>query len=263
MFDKIGSLFNRVRTGIEELKAERERAAQEKAVRRAKEKEEEDAKRAKEEAEKFSGLDMTHEDYSQIYQVDLDEYISIQSNIASDDDYSKLKIINMVDAGNDRGYFQTSVSGCKIHWLNGTQKGKIGLMAILLNVEDFEEMYEVGSIMTFLYPAIHALYTKSLFASRSGVDETIVKIAQFIGDRSIEQIQALQAETETLTEPVIKVDRNEFKIGMFSSRIFDVKLMTHYDAIADEVQMSFSILIVEEDTRQKFSVTREKVLGTA
>ena len=263
MFGKIGSMFSKIRTGFEEMKAERERVAQEEAARRAKEKEEEAARRAKEEAEKFSSLGMAHEGYPEIYQEDLDEYISIQSNIASGDDYSKLKIINAVDVAGDRGYFQTDVPVCKIHWLDGTQKSEVELMALLLEVERFEDMDKTGGIMTFLYPAIHALYTKSLFASRSSADETIAQIAQFISSKSVEQIQTLQAEVETLTDPVTKVARDEFKTGMLTYRIFDVELKTRYDASVDEVQMGFSILIVEEETREKFSVTREKVLGIA
>ena len=66
-----------------------------------------------------------------------------------------------------------------------------------------------------------------------------------------------------MTEPITKVDRAEFKTGTLSYRIFDVELKTCYYVAVDEVQMSFSILIVEDDTRQKFSVTREKVLGIA
>ena len=263
MFGRISSMYSKIRSGIEEMKAERERVAQEEAVRRAKEKEEEAARRAKEEAERFSSLGMAREDYPEIYQEDLDEYISIQSNITSDDDYSKLKIISAVDVSEDRGYFQTDEPVCKIHWLNGTQKSKTELMALLLEVERFEEMYKTGGIMTFLYPAIHALYTKSLFASRSSADETIADIAQFISSKSVKQIQTLQAEAETLTEPVTKVNCDEFKTGTLTYRIFDVELRTRYDVSVDEVQMGFSILIVEDDTREKFSVTREKVLGIA
>ena len=263
MFGKIGSMFSKIRTGIEEMKAERERVEQEKSAKRAKEEAEKATRRAKEEAERFSSLGMAHGDYPQIYQDDLNEYISIQSNITSNDDYDKLKIINAVEAGNDRGYFQTDVPVCKIHWLESSYKDKKELMALLLEVERFEEVDEAGGIMTFLYPAIHALYTKALFASRSGADETISKIAQFISDKSVEQIQSLQAEAKTLTEPITKVDRNEFTTGTLSYRIFDVELKTQYAVSANEVQMSFSILIVEDDTRKKFSVTREKVLGTA
>ena len=247
---------------IDKLKAEIVAEEIEKAPERERAEAEEAARRAKEEAEKFSSLGMTHGDYPQIYQEDLDEYISIQSNLTDNDDYGRLKIIDTVDAGNDRGYFQTDLASCKIHWLDSTQKEKTELMSLLLEVEDFEDMDAVGEIMTFLYPAIHALYTKSFFASRSGADETISKIAQFISDKSVEQIQSLQAEAETLTELVTKIDSKEFKTGTLSHRIFAVELKTHYDVAADEVQMSFSILIVEEDTRQKFSVTREKFLGT-
>lgn len=210
MFGKISSMFSKIRSGIEEMKAERERTDQEKSARRAKEEAEKAAQRAKDEAERFSSLGMAHEDYPSIYQEDLDEYIAIQSNLTSNDDYGKLKIINAVEAGNDRGYFQTGVSSCKIHWLEETFNGEEELAAILLAVEDFEAMYEVGGIMTILYLAIHALYTKSLFASRSEVDETIAKIAHFIGDKSVEQIQSLQRKADTLTAPITKVDRNEF-----------------------------------------------------
>ena len=66
-----------------------------------------------------------------------------------------------------------------------------------------------------------------------------------------------------MTEPITKVDREEFKTGTLSYRIFDVELKTCYDVSIDEVQMGFSILIVEDDTRQNFSVAREKVLGIA
>ena len=263
MFGKISSMFSKIRSGIEEMKAERERTDQEKSARRAKEEAEKAAQRAKDEAERFSSLGMAHEDYPSIYQEDLDEYISVQNNITSGDDYGKLKIINAVEAGNDRGYFQTDVPVCKIHWLVSRYRNKKKLMSLLVEVERFEAMDEAGGIMTLLYPAIHALYTKSLFSSRSSADETIAKIAQFISDKSVEQIQSLQAEVETLTEPINKVDREEFKTGTLSYRIFDVELKTCYDVAADEVQMSFSILIVEDDTRQKFSVTREKVLGIA
>ena len=263
MFGKISSMFSKIRNGFEEMKAEREKAEQEKSVKRAKEEAEKAAQRAKDEAERFSSLGMAHEDYPSIYQEDLDEYISVQNNITSGDDYGKLKIINVVDTGNDRGYFQTEVPACKIHWLESSYQDKKELMSLLLEVEHFEDMDEAGGVMTFLYPAIHALYTKSLFSSRSSADETIAKIAQFISDRSVEQIQSLQAEVETLTEPATKVDREEFKTGTLSYRIFDVELKTRYDVSIDEVQMGFSILIVEDDTRQKFSVTRENVLGIA
>ncbi|MBQ3441731.1 MAG: hypothetical protein IJG33_00650 [Selenomonadaceae bacterium] len=175
MFGKISSMFSKIRSGIEEMKTERERAEQEKSV-----------KRAKEEAERFFSLCMAHGDYPQIYQENLDEYITIQINITSDDDYSKLKIINAVKAGNDRGYFQTNMPSCKIHWLESSYRDKKELMSLLLEVEHFEDMNETVDIMTFLYPAIHALYTKSLFSSRSSADETIAKIAQFISDKSVE-----------------------------------------------------------------------------
>lgn len=259
MFGKIFSVFNKIRTGFEEMKVDGDRAGQEQS-----------SVRAKDEAKKFTSLGMTHGDYPQIYQDDLNEYIAVQSNLTSNDDYGKLKIINAVDTGNDRGYFQTGVPSCKIHWLEETFKGEEELAAILLAVEDFEAMYEVGGIMTILYPAIHALYTKSLFASRSEVDETIAKIAQFIGDKSVEQIQSLQRKADTLTAPITKVDRNEFTTCVPTWRIFETELKTHYDVDADEVQMSFSILIVDigftmlkinEETRKKFVATREKLLG--
>ncbi len=183
MFGKIGSMFNKIRTGFEEMKAERERADQEKAARRA-----------KDEAEKFSSLGMAHGNYPSIYQEDLDVYISIQNNITSDDDYGKLKIINAVDTSNDRGYFQIAVPVCKIYWLESSYRDKKELMSLLFEVERFEAMDAAGGIMTFLYPAIHALYTKFLFSSRSSADETIAQIAQFISEKSVEQIQSLQAE---------------------------------------------------------------------
>ena len=215
-----------------------------------------------EEAEKFSGLGMMHGDYQQIYQEDLDKYIQIQSNLTNDDDYDKLKITNVVNKENDRGYFQFDVPYCRIYWLESTYDNKKELMALLLNIEHFEDMDEVGGIMTFLYPAIHALYTKSKLDSRSDTDELISKIVKFISDKSVEQIQSLQAKSETLTESITKIDQNEFHTGTLNYRIFDVELKIYYDVAYDEVKTSFSILIVEEDTRQKFSVTREKVLGT-
>lgn len=261
MFSKISSMFSKIRNGFEEMKVDGDRVGQEQS-----------SVRAKDEAKKFTSLGMTHEDYPQIYQDDLNEYIAIQSNIMSDDDYSKLKIINAVEADNDRGYFQTNMPSCKIHWLESSYGDKKELMSLLLEVEHFEDMNETGGIMTFLYPAIHALYTKSLFASRSEVDETIAKIAQFIGDRSVEQIQSLQRKVDTLTSPITKVDRNEFTTCVPTWRILETELKTHYDVNADEVQMSFSILIVDigftmlkinEETRKKFVATREKLLGIA
>ncbi|MBQ3441730.1 MAG: hypothetical protein IJG33_00645 [Selenomonadaceae bacterium] len=66
-----------------------------------------------------------------------------------------------------------------------------------------------------------------------------------------------------MTEPITKVDREEFKTGTLSYRIFDVELKARYDVSIYELQMGFSILIVEDDTRQNFSVAREKVLGIA
>jgi len=241
---------------IKSISAEIAREEAEKALEREREEAERVAKLAKDEAEKFSSLGMTHGDYPQIYQEDLSVYISIQSNLMNDDDYGRLKIINTVETGNDRGYFQTEVPVCKIHWLNGTQKEKTELMALLLEVERFEAMDEADGIMTFLYPAIHA--TKSFSGSK-----ILSQIVYFISNKSVEQIQSLQTEAEALIEPIIKVDRAEFTSGILSKRIFNVELKTQYDVAADEVQMSFSILIVEEDTRQKFAVTREKVLGIA
>lgn len=241
---------------IKSINAEIAREEAEKAPEREREEAERAAKLAKDEAEKFSSLGMAHGDYPQIYQKDLDIYIVIQSNLMSDDDYGKLKIINTVETGNDRGYFQTDVPVCKIHWLESSYRNKKELMSLLFEVGRFEAMDDAGGVMTFLYPAIHA--TKSFSGS-----EVLLQIAHFISDKSVEQIQSLQTEVETLTEPIIKVDRAEFTSGILSKRIFNVELKTQYDVAADEVQMSFSILIVEEDTRQKFSVTREKVLGIA
>ena len=204
----------------------------------------------------FSSLGTAHADYPQAYQKNLDEYISIQKTVAGDDDYGKLKIVNTVDTGNNRGYFQTGVPSCKIHWLESTYKEKAEFMALLLTVEHFEDLDEAGGIMTLLYPAIRAL-------TNTGIDDTVIKIAQFLSDKSVEQIQALQSEAETSAGTLTKVDRNEFKKGVLVDRIFDVELKTNYDVAADEVHMGFSILIVEYDTRKKYSVTREKVLGTA
>lgn len=252
MFGKLVSVINKICTVFDETKAESEKRDNE--------------------PKKFTSFGMTHGEYPQVYLEDLNEYIAIQSNLTSNDDYGKLGIINAVDTGNDRGYFQTGVPACKIYWLEDTFKSEKKLMAILLEVKDFQEMDEVGGIMTFLYPAIHALYTKALFASRSEVDEVIGKIARFIGDKSIEQIQSLQVENETLTSPVTKFARNEFTTCVPTWRILETELKTHYDVATDEVQMGFSILIVDigftmleinEETRKKFAVTREKILGIA
>ncbi|MBQ4403950.1 MAG: hypothetical protein II857_06010 [Selenomonadaceae bacterium] len=204
---------------------------------------------AEEEAHGFSRLESTHEDYSKNYQEKLDKYIEIQKNITSNDDYDKLKIVDAIDASNGRGYFKLGTANCRIRWLDATQHGRINLMALLMQADDLAAMDSFGGVMTFIYPAIQALNTS---------DKTVADIAHFISDKSIEQIQALQAEN--LSGTTEKIDRNEFKYG---TKIFDVELKTRYDVAADEVNMGFSILIVQDETRQKFSVTREKILNAA
>lgn len=204
-----------------------------------------------------SSLGSTHEEYFQKYQEHFDKYIKVQNKIASGDDYDKLKILDAVNTDKDKGYFKFAAPNFKINWIEGTQKVNLlvteatqtPLIALLFEVHDLEETDKFGGIMTFLFPAICAIRSQ---------DEIIRDIAKFIGDKSIEQVKSLQAES--LTESIEKVDRNKFKCGIVTKTIFDVELKTRYDVAADAVSIGCSILIVEEPTLEEFTLTHEKIL---
>ena len=115
----------------------------------------------------FSSINLgsTHEEYFKKYQENFDKYIKIQNNIASDDDYGKLKILDAVNTDKDRGYFKFAAPNFKVHWLEGTEKINLlvtkttqnALLALLLQVDNLEETDKFGGIMTFLFPAIRAI----------------------------------------------------------------------------------------------------------
>ena len=151
-------------------------------------------------------------------------------------------------------------------------------MAIMAEVESLEKLKELGGVMKFLYPAINPVFRIGLLDiiptlnnnritrgqwDSENTDEHIANIAKFIFDKSLEHIQALQAESEnanTPTESLIKTEHKEFKI---QTNIFFLEITTRYDFSAAKGDTSFSLLIANEETRTKFDITREKILNAS